>query len=121
MELDHEIREGVAVVSIKGQATHAPDRQSFHEYIKTLIEDGHSLIVVDFSAMSWIGSNLLGALIACYCSLRASGGGLRLVGAGPKIIEVIAFNRLSDVIQVAESTEAAIRSLWDDPGTEPTG
>jgi anti-anti-sigma regulatory factor len=92
MELAYELRDGVAIVSISGYANQAPDRISFHEYVKSLASDGHTLIIVDFSALSWIGSNLLGALIACYCSLRASGGGLRVVSAGPKIVQAITFN-----------------------------
>ena len=115
MELAHEIRDGIAIVSISGQANQAPDRVSFHEYVKSLAAEGHSLVVFDFSAMSWIGSNLLGALSACYCSLRSSGGGLRVVGAASKIVEAIAFNQLSQVIPVEPSMESAIRSLWDKP------
>jgi anti-anti-sigma factor len=115
MELAHEIRDGVAVVTVSGQASHAPDRSMFHEYVKDLARDGHSLVIFDFSALSWIGSNLLGALIACYCSLRSSGGGLRIVGAGQKIIDAISLNRLSEVIPVEPSTAAAISSLWDRP------
>ena len=115
MELAHEIKDGVAVLSVSGQANQAPDRVSFHDYIKTLASDGHSLIVIDFSELTWIGSNLLGALIASYCSLRASGGGLRVIGAAPKVVQAIEFNRLSNVISVEESVDGAIRSLWDNP------
>lgn len=118
MELGHEVTEGVAVVTVSGEANQAPDRVSFHEYVKTLIREGHVLVVIDFSGMSWIGSNLIGALIACYCSLRSSDGGLRVIGAAPRIVQTIAFNQLSNVIPVEPSIELAIQRLREKPSKD---
>jgi hypothetical protein len=68
--------------------------------------------------MTWIGSNLIGALIACYCSLRPIGGGLRVVNASQKIVDAIAFNQLSEVILVESSPERATQSLMDSSARE---
>lgn len=111
MELAHEVREGVAVVTIRGPANQAPDRVHFHAYVKDLIGEGHTRLVFDCGELSWIGSNLLGALIASFCSLRAEEGRLVLASAGPKVVQAIAFNRLSEVIPVAESIEEAVEEL----------
>ena len=119
MELAHEVTEGIAVVTVSGEANRAPDRHSFHEYVKSLIAEDRTLIVIDFSSMSWIGSNLLGALIACYCSLRACGGGLCVIGAGPKIVQAIAFNQLTNIIPVEPSVESARASLLTRPSEDP--
>ena len=73
----------------------------------------------DFAELSWIGSNLLGALIACYCSLRATGGGLRVTGVSQKIVDATAFNQLAEVVPVESTVDAAIRSLWDRPASDP--
>ena len=78
MNIKEEIRGQVAVLSVRG----AP----FHQKIKSLIKDSVPNVVVDFSAVKWFASPMLGVLTASLVSLRGESGDLRLAGSAEKII-----------------------------------
>ena len=79
--------------------------------LKTAIDDavaaGKPRIVVDLSAVSFIDSSGLGALIAGLKKARQASGDLRIAGVNDQVGTVLRLTNLDRVLRTHESVEAA--------------
>jgi anti-anti-sigma factor len=67
-------------------------------------------LVVDLSAVDFLDSSALGALVAAHRSLTESGGSLCLACPRPHISKIFRITRVSDVIAMYDSVDDAIAS-----------
>jgi anti-sigma B factor antagonist len=72
-----------------------------------LASDGCTSVIVDLAEVTFLDSSALGALVAAHRDLAAVGGSLRLAAPQPHVRKVFRITRLSDVIPLYDSVEAA--------------
>ncbi len=78
-------------------------RQELH----TLVEAGHTRIVVDLAAVDFIDSSGLGALISGLKVARQAGGDLRIAAPTRQVITVLELTNLNRVLRAHDSAEDA--------------
>jgi anti-sigma B factor antagonist len=77
------------------------------EQLAGLLAAGRTCVVVDLSGVNFLDSSALGALVAAHRELSDAGGRLKLAAARPHVLKVFRITRLSDVIPLYDSVEAA--------------
>jgi anti-sigma B factor antagonist len=68
--------------------------------IRAAITPAHTVLEIDFSAITFLDSSGLGALIALHKTLRSQNGTLRLVNPTPSASQIIELTRLHRVFEI---------------------
>ena len=75
--------------------------------LASLQADGTTSIVVDLAGVSFLDSSALGALVAAHRDLTSAGGRLKLAAPRPHVLKVFRITRLTDVMPIFDSVDAA--------------
>jgi anti-sigma B factor antagonist len=78
-----------------------------------LIEHGIRRVVVDLSAVTFLDSTALGALLGGMRRLRARGGDLAVVNLNPSISQLLRVTGLDQILAVLATREEALARLSD--------
>lgn len=111
MQFETESRDGVAVVSLTGDAMGGPDGSALLDHLHDLRSGGSTNVVVDLSSVRHMNSSGLGMLIGALTSVRNAGGDLRLAAVGGRVHTLLTVTKLLDVFQTYETTDAAVASF----------
>ena len=107
MEIDtSDLAPGAAVLRLEGRLNmvSAPRLKSA---IDQAVDGGTPRVVVDLTAVSFMDSSGLGALIAGLKKARQSSGDLRITGVNQQVATVLALTNLDRVLRSHPSVEAA--------------
>ena len=66
-------------------------------------------VVIDLSAVTFLDSSGLGAIVTAHHALQASGHSVRVVCTDPRILKIIKLTRLDEVVPVFDSLDEACR------------
>jgi anti-anti-sigma factor len=108
MNISQEIRSDVAVLTVDGSQSSAPEVAPLHNHIKRLQTAGINKVVVDFTAVKWFGSCMLGVMTASLSTLRREGGDLLITGVASRITEILYATQLEQVFRSQDSVDQAI-------------
>lgn len=113
-------RDGVRVLALAGEMdmSNAPQ---VRQRLDGSLGAGSRQVIVELSLLTFIDSSGIGELVAAAKALRASGGALVLASPAPHVARVFEITKLGDVVVIAESFEAALRSTAPpDGGSDET-
>lgn len=104
----HTSDPDIAVVRGRGKLNmvNAP---AFRSAVLKAIEEGSHRVVVDLSAVDFMDSSGLGALVSCLKSARQAGGDLRIAAPSPQVLMVLRLSNLDRVLASFDEAEAAYR------------
>jgi anti-sigma B factor antagonist len=95
------------LVQIKIRKLYRQTVQTFRERMFSLLEEGHSRIVIDLSEVEIMNSSGLGVLLHMWDTLSQVGGYMVVTGLGPLLTELFERMRLDELIPVAGSCKEA--------------
>ncbi|CDQ42947.1 MULTISPECIES: STAS domain-containing protein [Mycolicibacterium] len=105
----NSLESGVAVVVPTGRVNMVA-APALRRQLHSLVEDGHTRVVVDLSGVDFIDSSGLGALISGLKVARQAGGDLRIAAPSRQVTSVLELTNLNRVLRA--HAEAA--SAFDD-------
>lgn len=111
MDLSIEERgagSGYGIVALAGRLNGA-SAPEFKRRFQELMDAGPSRFVLDLSALEFIDSSGLSALISALKRVREAQGSLRLAGLKDQALSVIRLTRLDRVFEIYPDAEAASR------------
>ncbi len=100
---------GATVITVAGRLdmVAAPELKAL---VQVALMEGRTPVVVDLTAVPFIDSTGLGALISGLRATRQVGSDLRIAGAGKQVLSVLAMTRIDRVIHPYPNVEAALRA-----------
>jgi anti-sigma B factor antagonist len=101
----------VTVMKLEGRLVLEEGDATFKACIDRLTSEGRMYVVVDLDAVTYIDSAGLGAIVGRYVSLRRRGGDLKLVRPTPRSTHVLDITKLSQVFEIFDCEEDAVRSF----------
>jgi anti-sigma B factor antagonist len=104
----------VTVLDLKGRVRIGGTTVALHRTIRTLIQEGKLLILLNLAEVSHVDSCGLGELIASHVSLRNKGGEIRLLRLTESLRELMSVTKLLEVFDVYESESEAVVSFGSD-------
>lgn len=111
MAIKESMKDGVAVLALKGKLMGGPDSLALHDKVHSLIADGIKQVVVDLGKVEWMNSSGLGALMASLTTLRNAGGDLKLANVTKKIESLLLITKLIVVFEIYKSVDRAVASF----------
>lgn len=102
--------QGSAILTLTGRLD-LGSAPSFREAITRTVHDGSPRVVVDLSHVPFIDSSGLGALVGGLQQAKDAGGELRIAGALPEVLDVLALMRLDRVLPPYRTLDDALQGL----------
>jgi anti-sigma B factor antagonist len=114
VEIEQSEREGIVILRLNGRITAGPEVGSLREKIAELNTAGKRNVALDLSAVDYIDSTGLGALVMCATTLRRDGGGIRLVNLNRRHLELLVMTKLTTVFETFTDIQEAVNSFFPD-------
>ncbi len=105
------VKDGVAILPLKGNLMGGPDTEALHDRVHGLIADGINQVVIDMAKVKWMNSSGLGVLMASLTSLRNAKGDLKLANVTKKIESLLLITKLITVFETYDSVSRAVTSF----------
>src|SRR5262249_34703524 len=107
MELEVNQRNGTTVVTAVGSTLDASNVERFKQRLATLVDGGATHLVLDLTALHFIDSSGLGAIIA---TLKRIAGDVTLVLAPPatEVNEVFRLTRMDRIFRIVPTVDDAL-------------
>jgi anti-sigma B factor antagonist len=99
------------VVTLEGRLVLEDVEAELRGALDGLIEKGRVKLVLNLRDVTYIDSAGLGFLVSKYVSVHRRGGNMTLVAVSPRVEHVLAITRLSQVFEVFDSEEEAVRAV----------
>ena len=101
----------VTIITVKGDLVIGDAETNFKKTVTRLLEEGHVNLLVDLSAVGFLDSSGLGALVRALTNSQKEGGQTKLLNAGPQIRKLLQMTKLDSVFEIHEDMEAAVSSF----------
>ncbi|HKB79121.1 MAG TPA: STAS domain-containing protein [Thermoanaerobaculia bacterium] len=101
----------VTVLSAEGDLILGPPETAFKRKIDELLEQGRVQLLVDLSAVRYVDSSGLGALVYALTETQNEGGQTKLLNAGPRIVKLLEITKLNSIFEIYDDREAAVSSF----------
>jgi anti-sigma B factor antagonist len=109
----------VAVLEINGHLVADDGACRCLQQVSLLVSAGWLNVLVDLQNVTYIDSGGVGALVASYVHVTRRGGRLKVLCPSARASRVLDITRLSEVFEVFESEEEAIRSFAPPSVSQP--
>jgi len=111
MHIEERSVEGVIVLDVKGKITLADGDQLLKDKINSLVNQGHTKILLNLAAVPYIDSAGLGEIVRTYTTVSRQGGSLKLVNLTKRINDLLSITKLLTVFETFDSENEAVRSF----------
>ena len=111
-----QIGPGIVVLEMTDRIASGRDCQRIHEEVDLLISENLTRVIFDLSGVHYIDSAAVGSIVRSLCSLRNSGGTLRLAGAKGMVQGVLKLTHVDRVIGVYPTAGEASQDPPSSPG-----
>jgi anti-sigma B factor antagonist len=109
----------VAVLEISGHLVADDGACRCLQQVSLLVIAGWLNVLVDLSRVTYIDSGGVGALVASYVHVSRRGGRMKLLCPSARASRVLTITRLSEVFEVFDTEDAALRSFAPPMVTAP--
>ena len=110
MELKLERQGDVHLIIAEGEMVTGEADILLKQAFDGILRGGDTRVVVDFSAVPYIDSSVLGQLVHGYSLLKKKGGGLKLLNPSPRILDLLSLTRLITIFEIHKDRGEAINS-----------
>lgn len=95
-----KIEPDITVVAPAGRLTLGRETLAFETTVADLIASGAQKVILDMTQLAYVDSAGLGVLLQTASRIRQAGGGLRLAGVGPRVMQVIKMTHTDSVLPI---------------------
>ena len=110
MHLEEQIKDGIAVVALKGDLLYEEDGTLLTRKVESLSADDINRIVLDCSNLNNINSEGLASLLALAKSIRTRGGDIKIAAVDGHLESILAMTRLVRIFDTYETVGRALAS-----------
>ena len=111
MELTSREDGDITILTVTGDLVIGEAETTFKKTVTQLLEQGRVNLLVDLSAVGFLDSSGLGALVRALTNSQKEGGQTKLLHAGPQIRKLLQMTKLDSVFEIHDDMEAAVSSF----------
>ncbi len=104
-----DVRANCQIIRLTGLLD-AFSEPTFRKVISRLVDEGPAHLIFDLSAIDFVDSSGVGALVQLVKKAKDCGGSLQLV-ANPRVLQTVKLVRLENFLSLRKSVEEAIATL----------
>jgi anti-anti-sigma factor len=94
------MESGIAVIALSGRMTFGKDAEQFESAVRKQLDAGDRKFVLDATALDYIDSAGIGALVAALTEVKKVGGDLRLAGAKERIVRLFTMTGVDRLLSI---------------------
>ena len=106
---------GVIILDLEGRLILGDGEQEFREKIDELMTQGHTKILVNMNAVTYIDSAGVGAVVWKYITLVRKGGMMKLLNLKTRTYTVLSITKLLTVLEAFDTEMDAVLSFSNPP------
>jgi anti-anti-sigma factor len=103
-------RDGTVVLAVRGDVDLHVARE-LEDSLAETVDEGGSRVVLDLSHVTFVDSMGLGVMLGSMKRLRAHGGELHLVVAGPELRRILEITRLDRILPLHDTRADALAAV----------
>lgn len=111
MKFKDEVIGDVGVIKLKGKLMGLPETDDLKFEVKAMLGKNINKIVLDLHDVKWMNSVGIGALMACYTTLKGKDGGFCLARISDKVDSILILTQLAKIFKTYDSVDTAVQSL----------
>ncbi len=111
MELTSREDGDITILTVTGDLVIGEAETTFKKTITRLLEEGRVNLLVDLSAVGFLDSSGLGALVRALTQSQKEGGQTKLLKARPQVRKLLQMTKLDSVFEIHDDMEAAVSSF----------
>ena len=111
MNLDIREDGRVTILALNGDLGIGESETVFKKTVSRLLEEGKVHLLIDCSALRFVDSTGLGALVRALTTAQNEGGQTKLLGVGPHLKKLLEMTKLDSVFETFASREDAVSSF----------
>ena len=111
MEINKEVKDGVAVIYLSGNLLGENANGPVLEYLKEQIESGTKKVVFNLTDLKFINSTGLGMLMTAMARVKNAGGEMYLCNVPEIMTKILKMMKLDTTFNIAPSEQAAVSSF----------
>jgi len=96
MEIEVTPKGAVTVIRLRGRIVDGEPANLLQDAIRKLLRAQHVRTVFDVEGVTYLDSLAIGILVSHYISVKQLGGGIVLLNADDKLVELMKITRLTD-------------------------
>jgi anti-sigma B factor antagonist len=102
---------GELVIEAKGKITIGDGDVQLRRYIKGILEEGNTKLILDLKHVNYCDSAGVGELVSTYTSVKNAGAKLILVGVTGKILSLLEITQLLRVFEIYGDVAEACKEM----------
>ena len=111
MHIEERSVGGVTVLDVTGKITLGDGNQLLKDKVNSLVNQGHTKILLNLAGVPYIDSAGLGEIVRTYTTVSRQGGSLKLLNLTKRITDLLSITKLLTVFETFESESEAVRSF----------
>ena len=112
MQIDEKMSGEVTVIRITGDITlNQGGDILLKDKVQSLLQQGHTNLLVDLSGVSYVDSAGLGQLVQIHATTKSKGGALRLANVTKRLKDLLVVTKLVTVFDSYDSEADAVGSF----------
>ena len=111
LQATHRDAGPVTVVDLSGRITLGEGSALLRKTIRGLLDDQHTMILLNLADVDYIDSSGIGELVSGYTAVRSKDGELKLLHLTKKVHDLLQITKLFTVFEVFSDEGTAIRSF----------
>jgi len=109
MQLEERIAGNIAIVKVTGDIKGGD--VLLKDKVQSLLQQGHTRILIDLGGVSYVDSAGLGQLVQTYVTTKNKGGTLKLANVAKRLNDLLVLTRLVTVFETFDSEAKALASF----------
>ena len=112
MKISERTVGDVVVVDVSGKITLGEGGdQVFKDKMRSLVQQGHTKLLLNLGDVSYIDSAGLGEIVQSYATVNKNGGALKLLHVTKRIQDLLSITKLLTVFETFDSEAEAVTSF----------
>lgn len=112
MQLEQRIVGNVGIIKVTGDITlNKGGDVLVKDKVQSLLQQGHTNLVIDLSAVSYVDSAGLGELVQAYATTKNRGGALKLLNVTKRLRDLLVVTKLLTVFDTYDNEAEALASF----------
>jgi anti-sigma B factor antagonist len=111
MQIEQRSVGGVIVVDVTGKITLGESTEILKDKVNSLVNQGHTDLVLNLAGVSYMDSAGLGVMMAAYATAKRQGGNVKLLSLTKRITDLLSITKLSTIFETFDSETEAVASF----------
>lgn len=111
MQIEQLFVGGVIVVDVTGKITLGESTEILKDKVNSLVNQGHTDLVLNLAGVSYMDSAGLGVMMAAYATAKRQGGNVKLLSLTKRITDLLSITKLSTIFETFDSETEAVASF----------